>query len=103
MAAAWQNNPPVKNQRFLTAPLCKGGLTQLADRTYVLTRYARNRGLYPHMKNPRFLDCPSLCGQHKKPPCRKYSVLSGVTLRQRRHSCFCLDALIVVKVNVSVD
>ena len=39
------NNPPVKNQRFLTTPFTQGSLT----RTYVLTRYAGNKGLYPQM------------------------------------------------------
>ena len=28
---------------------------------------------------------------------------SGVAQRQRRHSCFCLDALMVVEMNISVD
>ena len=38
----------------------------------------------------------------KKPLCRKYSVLSRVALRQWRHSCFCLDALIVIEMNVAI-
>ena len=46
--------PQSKIKDFCQPPLHKGAFTQLADRTYALTRYARNRGLCPHMKNPRF-------------------------------------------------
>ena len=49
------------------------------------------------------MNCPRLCGQHKKPPGRKYEVLSGVAQRERRHSSFILDALMVVEMDVSVD
>ena len=46
---------------------------------------------------------PRLCRQHKKPRVQEYSVLAGVAQRQRRHSCFCLDAFVVVKVDVTVN
>ena len=39
----------------------------------------------------------------KSTPGRIYLALSGVAQRQRRHSSFILDALVVVEVNVSVD
>ena len=46
--------PQSKIKDFCQPPLHKGAFTQLTDRTYALTRCARNRGLCPHMKNPRF-------------------------------------------------
>ena len=36
-------------------------------------------------------------------PEQEYFVLSGVAQRQQRHSCFILDALVVIEVTVSVD
>ena len=58
--------PQSKIRDFCQAPLHKGAFTQLADRTHVLTRYARNRGLCPHMKNPRFYrGVPILFGRHR--------------------------------------
>ena len=33
----------------------------------------------------------------------KYKVLSGVAQRERRHSSFWLDALIIVEVNIAVN
>ena len=35
----------------------------------------------------------------KEPLVQEYSVLAGVAQRERRHSCFALDALIVIEVN----
>ena len=46
---------------------------------------------------------PRLCRQHKKPRVQDYTVLAGVAQCQRRHSCFRLDALVVVKVDVTVN
>ena len=34
---------------------------------------------------------------------QEYSVLAGVAQRERRHSCFALDALMVVKVDIAVN
>lgn len=34
---------------------------------------------------------------------QEYSILTGVAQRQRRHSCFGLDALVVVKIDVAVN
>ena len=39
----------------------------------------------------------------KGPLVQEYSVLAGVAQRQRRHSCFALDALVVVKMDVAVN
>ena len=45
-----------------------------------------------------------MCGQYKKAPVEgKNEVLSGVAQRQRRHSCFSLDTLANVKVDVVVN
>lgn len=49
------------------------------------------------------LNRPRLCRQHKKPRVQDYTVLAGVAQCQRRHSCFRLDALVVVKVDVTVN
>ena len=47
---------------------------------------------------------PRLCRQHKKPRVQAImTVLAGVAQCQRRHSCFRLDALVVVKVDVTVN
>ena len=46
---------------------------------------------------------PVCADSTKKPLCRQYLVLSGVAQRQRRHSCFILDALVVIEVDVPVD
>ena len=56
------------------------------------------------MKRPfRKLNCPSLYGQNKNRHCVRLFDLSGVALRQRRHSSFCLDALVIIEVNISVN
>ena len=39
----------------------------------------------------------------KRAPVQEYSVLAGMAQRQRRHSCFALDALVVVKMDVAVN
>ena len=39
----------------------------------------------------------------KEPLVQEYSVLAGVAQRERRHSCFALDALMVVKVDIAVN
>ena len=52
---ASMTTPQAKIKDFCQLPLHRGAFAQPADRTYVLTRHARNRGLCPHMKNPRFL------------------------------------------------
>ena len=52
---------------------------------------------------PRLVNRPRLCRQHKKPRVQDYTVLAGVAQCQRRHSCFRLDALVVVKVDVTVN
>ena len=39
----------------------------------------------------------------KKPLVQEYSVLAGMAQRQRRHSCFALDALVIVKMDVAVN
>ena len=39
----------------------------------------------------------------KEPLVQEYSVLAGVAQRERRHSSFALDALMVVKVDVTVN
>ena len=39
----------------------------------------------------------------KEPLVQEYSVLAGVAQRERRHSCFALDALVVVKMDVTVN
>ena len=39
----------------------------------------------------------------KEPLCRKYEVLCGVAQRQRCHSSFILDAIMVVEMNISVN
>ena len=49
-------------------------------------------------------ELPPVCTDSvKKPLCGIYFVLSGVARRQRRHSSFILDALMVIEVNVSVN
>ena len=56
------------------------------------------------LQYPRnFMNRPRLCRQHKKPRVQDYTVLAGVAQCQRRHSCFRLDALVVVKVDVTVN
>ena len=39
----------------------------------------------------------------KEPLVQEYSVLAGEAQRERRHSCFALDALMVVKVDIAVN
>ena len=39
----------------------------------------------------------------KEPLVQEYSVLAGVAQREGRHSCFALDALMVVKVDIAVN
>ena len=39
----------------------------------------------------------------KEPLVQEYSVLAGVAQRERRHSCFALDALVIVKMDVTVN
>ena len=39
----------------------------------------------------------------KEPLVQEYLVLAGVAQRERRHSCFALDALMVVKVDIAVN
>ena len=39
----------------------------------------------------------------KEPLVQEYSVLAGVAQRERRHSSFALDALMVVKVDIAVN
>lgn len=39
----------------------------------------------------------------KEPLVQEYSVLAGVAQRQRRYSCFALDALVVVKMDIAVN
>ena len=56
-----------------------------------------------HKMPPRAVNRPRLCRQHKKPRVQDYTVLAGVAQCQRRHSCFRLDALVVVKVDVTVN
>ena len=57
-----------------------------------------------HKMPPRAaMNRPRLCRQHKKPRVQDYTVLAGVAQCQRRHSCFRLDALVVVKVDVTVN
>ena len=53
------------------------------------------------MKTKGSLNLNSLrfCGQQKKRLSRKYKALSGVTQRQRRHSSFCLNTLVVIEMD----
>ena len=46
---------------------------------------------------------PDCTDSTKRPPGRKYRVLGGEASRKRRLSSFDLDALVVVKIDVSVD
>ena len=39
----------------------------------------------------------------KEPLVQEYSVLAGEAQRERRHSCFALDALMVVKMDIAVN
>ena len=55
------------------------------------------------MSQEKKVNRPRLCRQHKKPRVQDYTVLAGVAQCQRRHSCFRLDALVVVKVDVTVN
>lgn len=45
---------------------------------------------------------PDCADGTKRVPEQEYSILAGVAQRQRRHSYFMLDALVVVKVGVTV-
>lgn len=45
---------------------------------------------------------PDCADGTKRVPEQEYSILAGVAQHQRRHSCFMLDALVVVKVGVTV-
>ena len=54
-------------------------------------------------QNVLTLNRPRLCRQHKKSPGQEYSVLAGVAQRQRRYSCFALDALVVEKMDIAVN
>ena len=42
-----KQSPSQKSKIFASPLYTRGAFTQLADRTYALTRYARNKGLYP--------------------------------------------------------
>ena len=52
----------------------------------------------------RILNCPKLCGQHKKGNTgEKNKDLGGVAQRKRRHSSLYLDALMIVKIDKIIN
>lgn len=53
-------------------------------------------------KAPVAIELPQLVRTVQKNLCRKYFVLSEVALRQWRHSCFCLDTLMIIEMNVAI-
>ena len=52
---------------------------------------------------PARMNRTRLCGQYKNPPKVEYWDLAGVAERQRRHSCFGLDSLVVIKMDIAVN
>lgn len=62
--------------------------------------YAQGKGSYPESEISTTPDCTD---STKKISGRKILVLSGVAQRERRHSSFQLDALVVVKINIVVN
>lgn len=45
-----------------------------------------------------------LYGQYKKIPLvGRYEVLTGLAQRERSHSCFVLDTLVIIKMNIAIN
>ena len=59
--------------------------------------------IYCAKKTTGSAELPQFVRTVQKDPYEEIFNLSGVAQRQRRHSCFCLDALVVVKVDVVIN
>ena len=64
----------------------------------ILAGGAKKKGHRRHFEPPQIVQTVQ-----KEPLVQEYSVLAGVAQRERRHSCFALDALVVVKMDVTVN